>query len=780
MELEEIVEPEITREAIHSAMEISFDEEEQKPLVAIDATKDSENTPKIIEQISINENSNKLKNLNSSPKRKRLKRKRKLSISNNENSSKIDDLDNEISQEKEIVDKNTQNGKIPNLEEIAKKENSEMEILENISKKGENLESGNLESEISTEREITNDVRMFKEKIVENLEKMENLENLEKIVGNKIGQNKSNKENSFYTNNEVNSLDKESFQPVINLEIYKSPKERNEKTKKNNEIFPTRKKRFRKKKKDVQQKIIKWVRNPFAQNNSMENNHFREVKIVLERLVIDTQNKLENKIPSGENLEIAEENKIPPGEKLEIAEEKKNPPGEKLKIAKARKNLEIVKKLEKREIKKQKLENEMKIGEICDLEKLPEEREIKKSFVSLVDVMKRENSEFRKMTKESRESRGEHFLLEEFASSSLDTFLSDPIPFDLPLRGEKKFPSVKLTKLPKEFFHSLTPRRKRNSKNLLTEYFPLLPAGKNSSLSQKINETDFQNETEFGNETDFQNETKFENKTDFQNETEFKNETKRKSKNEIKEKGKLERNYKCPKCPKLLFSGWSLKRHLTTHEKKLFICKICGKGVGRHDYLKIHEKLHKTDRPYSCEKCGLGFVTKNGLKRHVVTHNEERKFTCDICQHKFKTRMTLVMHMRIHLGVTKKTCSICQKVLANKKSYIWHMSTHTLIKNIPCKLCSKLFYRQGDLENHLLTHENRREYKCHYCGKGFNFKTVLDRHMRSMHTREGLIQCNICDKAFIVRTEFETHMRSHTGERPFTCEVVISFILLYG
>ena len=89
-------------------------------------------------------------------------------------------------------------------------------------------------------------------------------------------------------------------------------------------------------------------------------------------------------------------------------------------------------------------------------------------------------------------------------------------------------------------------------------------------------------------------------------------------------------------------------------------------------------------------------------------------------------------------------------------------------RNDTCEYCGKVFKNCSNLTVHRRSHTGEKPYKCELCPYSCAQSSKLTRHMRT-HGRMGkdIMKCRLCDMPFSIPSTLEKHMRKCTGPTKF-------------
>jgi len=123
-------------------------------------------------------------------------------------------------------------------------------------------------------------------------------------------------------------------------------------------------------------------------------------------------------------------------------------------------------------------------------------------------------------------------------------------------------------------------------------------------------------------------------------------------------------------------------------------------------------------------------------------------FCCRCCYGIFESKSSLNIHQNKFNHFTPKQRK--EKTRNNRK--------------FKCEICKKLVGTNYDLKIHLRTHKNERCEECKFCGKKFCDPATLRKHIKYIHTDNGLMEkqfvCRKCHKRFRWKNSLKTHLQT--------------------
>ncbi|RVE51597.1 hypothetical protein evm_003729 [Chilo suppressalis] len=215
--------------------------------------------------------------------------------------------------------------------------------------------------------------------------------------------------------------------------------------------------------------------------------------------------------------------------------------------------------------------------------------------------------------------------------------------------------------------------------------------------------------------------------------------------------------YSCYKCNAVLPSKRLLKQHSKTcseqdgeNSEKLgkFCCSQCSYRCQAPATLKIHERTHTGEKPFSCTFCEYKSGQKNNVAKHILVHMKEKPFRCQFCDYRCAQKNNLVVHERTHTGYKPFACPYCDYRTVQKPNLVKHMYLHTDQKPFSCDLCNYRCVQKTNLTKHKQRHLNEKDGD-KVEGKG---------QIKPYRPRQKSVKCPHCPYRCVQKASLEKHV----------------------
>ena len=191
---------------------------------------------------------------------------------------------------------------------------------------------------------------------------------------------------------------------------------------------------------------------------------------------------------------------------------------------------------------------------------------------------------------------------------------------------------------------------------------------------------------------------------------------------------------------------------------------------------KSNQKITATEetKSFTCKYCKKIYLTESKLIAHENLHDDIKSYTCSYCDKIYWSENSFNLHEQKHTGDEPYECTTCGKtfvsdvVLHSHKEQ--HVEAHTDGKPYSrvCGYCGELYTSKCMFENHQRTHTGEKPFKCDICPKAFVSKSLLRKHNKC-HDKKNA--CSYCDNRFSTKSALMNHERTHTGEKPYACDL---------
>uniref|UniRef100_A0A4W5K4N3 BCL11 transcription factor A b n=1 Tax=Hucho hucho TaxID=62062 RepID=A0A4W5K4N3_9TELE len=214
------------------------------------------------------------------------------------------------------------------------------------------------------------------------------------------------------------------------------------------------------------------------------------------------------------------------------------------------------------------------------------------------------------------------------------------------------------------------------------------------------------------------------------------------------------------------------------------LCLFCGKTFKFQSNLIVHRRSHTGEKPYKCHLCNHACTQASKLKRHMKTHSQKNSLnaksddglstasspdpgTSDLVGSATSALKSVVeldggCGTSGHSGTGSGASTPHLSGSGGRPS-----SKDGSRRSDTCEYCGKIFKNCSNLTVHRRSHTGERPYKCDLCSYACAQSSKLTRHMKT-HGQMGkdVYKCEICHMPFSVYSTLEKHMKKWHSDQP--------------
>ncbi|XP_038121068.1 transcription factor grauzone [Culex quinquefasciatus] len=226
--------------------------------------------------------------------------------------------------------------------------------------------------------------------------------------------------------------------------------------------------------------------------------------------------------------------------------------------------------------------------------------------------------------------------------------------------------------------------------------------------------------------------------------------------------------FHCALCNKSYSSSAVLKEHTkqvhAAKEDLCITCETCHKQFVSPSHLNAHIQVAHGTVP--CPKCPKILASQGSLKKHLVAlHGDGEQFVCDVCARVFRSKKCLDNHVKLHLGTRiedKVQCSMCASWFTDQNCLTKHIKRVHEVSEVPlsCEICGWEAKNQPSLYGHMHRVHAELKYECEFCMKKFKRQHHMKEHVAIHHTGVALYDCQYCEEKFNSKNKLYSHRKS--------------------